>query len=108
MDDKVTANPNFTDFLTVGFQDEDGNPVNPVNQSGDTITDANLLQVSYTGPDLTGTGQKYTFVLGSPAVDVCIPVGAIGSFSVYTTINSDVEDGAVIEASTHINKNYAL
>lgn len=47
------------------------------------------------------------FQLGTPASSVCLPSDVLGNFSIFTTVNSDVEDSTAVSTSVEIDQTEA-
>ncbi len=93
---EVTASGTPDNFSAVVLEDELGEPVNPVDTNGAAI----LVSVPVTR---TVAGQTITWYLGSldsgdPLYyrNIGIPVGAGGSFQVFTTLRADIADSTVV------------
>lgn len=85
-------------FAQVFLEDEDGNPVWPLDAIGDDLTDPVMVT------RVVGGGGTITWYLGSTnAADstyyrnVGIPAGAQGQFQVYASVDGSVTDSAVLE-----------
>lgn len=83
LDYALLAKSPLTNWSQLNLVDQDGNTVEPVNLSGEVITDTNQLQIS-----MTELGNNtYEFTIGNPSANVCLPPQAEGSFDVYATVH---------------------